>query len=169
MTRTDFSIAEVSFAGEPGIRHVRQQVFIDEQHVPVELEWDGLDDTAVHVVARSHQGEVIGTARMLANGHIGRMAVLPAWRRRGVGSALLQALLDIAGRRNLSAVFLHAQTRAMAFTATMAFSRKAKNSWMPVFPTAECNVYLSGPRDKKEHCNDHYLRDAGRVSTRRKR
>ncbi len=121
MIRTDFSIAEVSFAEEPGIRQVRQQVFIEEQHVPVELEWDGLDDTAVHVVARSKHGEVVGTARMLADGHIGRMAVLPNWRRQGVGSALLQALLDIAGRRKLAAVFLHAQTRAVTFYSRHGF------------------------------------------------
>ncbi|MEJ2345323.1 MAG: GNAT family N-acetyltransferase [Gammaproteobacteria bacterium] len=106
----------------PGASAVREQVFVHEQHVPPELEWDGLDPRCVHVVARVGSGEVVGTARMLADGHIGRMAVLPAWRGRGVGSALLRALLEEARRRGIEHPFLHAQTTAVGFYLRHGFA-----------------------------------------------
>jgi predicted GNAT family N-acyltransferase len=111
----EFTIQQTEFITTPGIKTIRETVFIKEQHVPVELEWDGLDDTATHVVARANDTQVIGTARMLANGHIGRMAVLPAWRHQGVGSAMLKELLLLAQRRHLVKVYLHAQTTAVGF------------------------------------------------------
>ena len=63
--------------GEPLLRSIREAVFIREQGVPAELEWDGLDESCRHALALSHQGDAIGCARMRANGHIGRIAVLP--------------------------------------------------------------------------------------------
>ena len=111
----NFSIQQVEFRTTPGIKAVREQVFIQEQHVPVALEWDGLDDEATHVVALNNHNQEIGTARLLQDGHIGRMAVLPPWRHQGVGSAMLQELLLIARQRQLSKVFLHAQTSAISF------------------------------------------------------
>ncbi|HPV81749.1 MAG TPA: GNAT family N-acyltransferase, partial [Nitrospira sp.] len=65
---------------EPLIRPVRETVFIHEQAVPEELEWDGLDPQCAHVLAWNDQGDAIGTARMQPNGTIGRMAVLKDWR-----------------------------------------------------------------------------------------
>ncbi len=124
-------IDTVSFAAEPGIRRVREQVFMREQGVPEELEWDGEDPRAIHVVARNDDGEVIGTGRLLADGHIGRLAVLPPWRGRGVGSALLQALLDAARGLGLKQVFLHARLQALGFYARHGF--KATGN---VFPDA---------------------------------
>jgi predicted GNAT family N-acyltransferase len=111
----EFSIQQTAFRTTPGIKTVREQVFIQEQHVPVALEWDGLDDEAMHVVALNNHNQVIGTARLLQDGHIGRMAVIPLWRHQGVGSALLKELLLIAQQRTLSKVFLHAQTTAIGF------------------------------------------------------
>lgn len=111
----EFSIQQTAFRTTPGIKTVREQVFIQEQHVPVALEWDGLDDAAIHVVAEDKHAQVIGTARLLEDGHIGRMAVLPKWRHQGVGSALLKELLLIAQQQQLSKVFLHAQTTAIGF------------------------------------------------------
>lgn len=119
----DFSIQQATFSNTPGIKTVRETVFIQEQHVPAELEWDGLDEAALHVIAQDLCGEVIGTARLLANGHIGRMAVLPEWRRQGVGSAMLKALLTIARQKqHLTKVFLHAQTTAIDFYKQHGFS-----------------------------------------------
>ncbi|HEB67625.1 MAG TPA: GNAT family N-acetyltransferase [Gammaproteobacteria bacterium] len=117
----DYRITTARFDEEPGIRMIRETVFMAEQGVPGELEWDGLDHEAIHVVARNRNGEVIGTGRLLANGQIGRMAVLPAWRGRGIGSAMLQALLDEARRMGLKRVFLHAQIRALPFYARHGF------------------------------------------------
>jgi predicted GNAT family N-acyltransferase len=100
---------------EQELRLIREFVFIGEQNVPVELEWDGKDEACVHVLARDDKGRAIGTARMTADGHIGRMAVLRAWRNRGVGSAMLTALITIARARQLPWVQLDAQTQALDF------------------------------------------------------
>lgn len=96
------------------LRTVREQVFVREQSVPVELEWDEFDALSQHVVAEA-SGQAVGTGRLLPDGHIGRMAVVESWRRRGVGSALLAALLRAARSRGIRRVRLNAQARAMSF------------------------------------------------------
>ncbi|MGH6628644.1 MAG: GNAT family N-acetyltransferase [Burkholderiales bacterium] len=96
------------------LRAVREQVFVREQAVPIELEWDEFDSLCQHVVAEA-AGQAIGTGRLLPDGHIGRMAVLESWRGRGVGSALLEALLRLARDRGIRRVRLNAQSRSMAF------------------------------------------------------
>ena len=93
---------------------VREQVFVREQAVPIELEWDEFDPLCQHVVAEA-AGRVIGTGRLLPDGYIGRMAVLESWRGQGVGSALLESLMQIAGNRGIRRVKLNAQSRAVAF------------------------------------------------------
>lgn len=103
------------------IRPIRAAVFIHEQNVPEELEWDGLDLHCVHALAWNEAGETIGTARMQANGTIGRMAVLKAWRGRGAGRALLKVLLDVAYRQGLNHVTLSAQTHAIGFYERAGF------------------------------------------------
>lgn len=103
------------------LKRIRVQVFIVEQNVPVELEWDGLDPGARHVLAKNRNGEAVGTARLLSDGQIGRMAVLKEWRGLGVGSALLGALLQIARNRGFSKVFLNSQIRAVAFYSRRGF------------------------------------------------
>lgn len=97
------------------IRSIRKAVFIDEQGVPAELDLDGMDPDCLHVLACDEHGQTIGTARMKADGQIGRMAVLKPRRGRGVGRALLQALLKEAATRGLSQVYLAAQTQAIGF------------------------------------------------------
>src|SRR5512143_5423 len=78
------------------LRLVREQVFVLEPHVPEELEWDGLDTHAVHLLARDKAGNPIGTVRLLGDGHAGRMAVLKPWRGCGVGASLLKAIVAVA-------------------------------------------------------------------------
>ncbi|WP_371264189.1 GNAT family N-acetyltransferase [Nitrosomonas sp. Nm51] len=97
------------------LRAVRETVFIHEQHVPEELEWDTFDAVSMHVLATDPAGEPIGTARLLPDGRIGRMAVLKPWRNRGVGSAMLRHLVDEARNRGLTEVTLSAQVSASAF------------------------------------------------------
>ncbi len=94
---------------------VRHEVFIGEQGVPPELERDDADATAVHVVA-SDGTAVIGTARLTRDGEarIGRVAVLPAWRRRGIAGLLLAALEAEAQRLGIEEVGLHSQTYVQA-------------------------------------------------------
>lgn len=121
-----FTIHQADFHATPGIKTVREKVFIREQHVPAKLEWDGLDDMAIHVVAQDKHAQVIGTARLLDTGHIGRMAVLPEWRHQGIGSALLKELLLLAQQKQLSQVFLHAQTTAVDFYKRHGFSPRGE-------------------------------------------
>lgn len=106
---------------EPNIRAIRETVFIREQAVPVELEWDGLDPLCFHVLAWNASGEAIGTARMQRTGTIGRMAVVISWRGRGVGQAMLQRLLNLAAKQGLSSVTLSAQTHAVGFYERAGF------------------------------------------------
>ena len=96
------------------LRAVREQVFVREQAVPLELEWDEFDPLCQHVVAED-AGKAIGTGRLLPDGHIGRMAVLASWRGQGVGRALLEALLRLAHDRGIRRVKLNAQSRAVGF------------------------------------------------------
>lgn len=100
---------------------IREQVFIDEQGVPRELEHDEYDITALHLLAKIDQAIPVGTARLLEDGHIGRMAVIRAWRGQGIGSALLRELVTIAAKRGQSQPFLHAQCAAMPFYERLGF------------------------------------------------
>jgi predicted GNAT family N-acyltransferase len=119
----DFSIEEVTWqAAQDELRGIRTRVFIEEQNVPEELEWDGLDEDCWHVLARSPRGEAIGTGRLLRDGHIGRMAVLAPWRGKGVGTALLLRLLEIAQRESLEHIELAAQNQAIPFYERLGFT-----------------------------------------------
>ncbi len=97
---------------------IRVTVFVDEQKVPAEIILDDADPSCVHVIARDAGGTVIGGGRMVLQRprpRIGRMAVLKAWRRAGVGSSLLDALCAEASRLGYEEVMLHAQTHASPF------------------------------------------------------
>ncbi len=111
-------------AGE--LRAVRENVFIKEQNVPADLEWDDKDAGCIHLLALSGT-QPVGTARLLANGHIGRMAVLRDFRGRGIGSALLQSILETAHNLDLDRVFLHAQTNATGFYEKYGFQAYGEN------------------------------------------
>jgi len=106
---------------ERALRAVREAVFVQEQSVPLELEWDGLDPDCLHVVAEDRALAPVGTGRLLPDGHIGRMAVLPPWRGRGVGTAILVELMRAAAEQGLQEVALNAQTHAVAFYAQQGF------------------------------------------------
>jgi predicted GNAT family N-acyltransferase len=117
-----FSVSTVSWQdAAEALAAIRRSVFIQEQGVPEELEWDGLDAGAIHILASDQRGQVIGCARMLPEGRIGRMAVLQGWRRQNVGSAMLKALIAVARARNLAEVSLSAQMHAIPFYAVYGF------------------------------------------------
>jgi predicted GNAT family N-acyltransferase len=101
---------------------IRTVVFVDEQRVPAELELDEHDAVSVHALAREPGGRAIGTGRLLPDGHIGRMAVLRDWRGRGVGGALLGALVARAAARGMTRLVLNAQTHALPFYARHGFA-----------------------------------------------
>jgi predicted GNAT family N-acyltransferase len=106
----------------PLARPVREAVFVAEQGVPLALEWDDDDARCRHAVAVGAAGEAIGTARLLPEGRIGRMAVRKAWRGNGVGAALMRSLLDEARAAGMAAITLHAQTHATGFYRRFGFS-----------------------------------------------
>lgn len=112
--------------GEPLLRVIREVVFIREQNVPEALEWDGLDDGCRHALALSLNGDAIGCGRMLPDGHIGRIAVLPLWRRKKVGTAIMEALLDEARSRGYPQVEVDAQTYAIPFYRQFGFVEHGK-------------------------------------------
>jgi predicted GNAT family N-acyltransferase len=103
------------------VRAIRQQVFIDEQQIPPDLEWDGHDDACIHVLAFAPAGTAVGTGRLAPDGRIGRMAVLASWRGRGAGSAVLTALLEAACESGRERVYLHAQESARPFYRRAGF------------------------------------------------
>ncbi|MFC9391805.1 GNAT family N-acetyltransferase [Streptomyces sp. NPDC057027] len=124
---------------------VRREVFVEEQGVPQEIEYDTYDETAVHVLAVRADGLPLGTGRLLHGadavgktgadasvGSLGRLAVSEAARGLGVGAALVRAIEDAARERGLSAVDLHAQTHALGF-----YERLGYEAYGPEFPDAD--------------------------------
>ncbi len=101
---------------------VRREVFLEEQGVPEELEWDELDPASVHVIALDNaEGAVIGCGRLTPMHTIGRMAVRAPWRGRGVGAAILRSLLEAARERAVPSVSLHSQVHAVGFYRQFGF------------------------------------------------
>ncbi|MFC9705457.1 GNAT family N-acetyltransferase [Streptomyces sp. NPDC056943] len=123
---------------------VRREVFVEEQGVPQELEYDTYDTTAVHVLAVREDGLPLGTGRLLHGadalgrtggdasvGSLGRLAVAKAARGLGVGAALVRGIEDAARELGLAAVDLHAQTHALGF-----YERLGYEAYGPEFPDA---------------------------------
>ncbi|MGW0820428.1 GNAT family N-acetyltransferase [Streptomyces sp. NPDC002845] len=131
-------------ADREACRAVRKEVFVVEQGVPEELEYDVYDAGAVHVLAVRDDGVPLGTGRLLYGaaaagktggdlsvGSLGRLAVTKSARGLGLGAALVRALEDAARARGLVAVDLHAQTHAMGF-----YERLGYVAYGPEFPDA---------------------------------
>ncbi len=116
------SWADLGEAAHP----VRREVFIDEQKIPAELEWDSADNAALHAVARNRFGMTLGAGRMVALqagvAKIGRMAVLRSSRGSGIGRALLEALASNARESGCHELVLHAQRSAESFYASAGFA-----------------------------------------------
>jgi predicted GNAT family N-acyltransferase len=105
------------------LRRIREAVFIREQGVPAELEWDEFDMNCIHVLALDSAANPVGTARLLLDGSIGRMAVLREYRGKRVGTALMHFLLREAGSRQIQQVTLNAQAHAIEFYKKFGFQR----------------------------------------------
>lgn len=114
------------------LKKIRDQVFIQEQNVPVELEWDGLDEEAVHVLAevsfndkKVHSKKLaIGTARIIINNkqaYIGRMAVVSEWRGKGVGSEILSSCINACRKQRVEKIILNAQVYVTQFYQKAGF------------------------------------------------
>ncbi|MEV8564224.1 GNAT family N-acetyltransferase [Streptomyces sp. NPDC051322] len=147
MPVTDRQVRVVSDpAGLAACFAVRKAVFVDEQGVPADIEYDDHDADAVHVLAEGPEGPM-GTGRLLLPGpaaphasagsgagtvgSLGRLAVTAAGRGRGIGAALVRAIEGAARARGLTAVDLHAQTHALGF-----YERLGYEAYGPEFPDA---------------------------------
>jgi YbgC/YbaW family acyl-CoA thioester hydrolase len=113
-----------------GAQRIRTEVFVGEQRIPADLEWDEADATAVHAVAYNRLGQAVGTGRLVQQApgvaRIGRMAVHRAIRGAGVGQGLLDALLQAAIHRGDREAMLHAQRSAEAFYAGLGFAPRGE-------------------------------------------
>ncbi len=122
-----FIVREASWEKEGyQLSNIRKLVFIVEQKVPAEEEWDGRDESSWHWIATDEDDVPIGTARLLPDGQIGRMAVLPHFRGCGVGRALLEKAVDKARHLGFREVFLNAQSHALAFYERAGFSKEGE-------------------------------------------
>jgi predicted GNAT family N-acyltransferase len=117
-------IVEADFERDyAALRAVRFAVFVDEQHIPRELEMDDRDVECVHWLATDERGEPIGTVRLDlgARGKIGRLAVLARERGHGVGRALMERVHELARERGLASVWCHAQMSAAPFYERLGY------------------------------------------------
>jgi predicted GNAT family N-acyltransferase len=105
------------------IRGVRFAVFVDEQQIPRDLEMDDRDSVCVHWLALDASGRAIGTVRLDVDsgGKVGRLAVLAAERRGGVGRALMEKLHEHARAQGLARVWCHAQASAAPFYLRLGY------------------------------------------------
>lgn len=118
MSEVQISVIE----GEPTavMRDIRKRVFIDEQKVAPELEWDEHDANATHFLL-SIDDSAVGTGRLLPSGRIGRIALLPAARGKGLGRQLMCAIMQHAQQVGMAQLELSAQTHALGFYAQLGF------------------------------------------------
>jgi len=106
---------------EEKLHAVRHEVFVVEQQVPEDQEWVGDDDQFSAVLAVDQNQQPIGTGRISADGVIGRMAVLKAWRGKGVGTAILEKLIQLGVESGRQQFTLSAQVHAIPFYAARGF------------------------------------------------
>jgi predicted GNAT family N-acyltransferase len=130
----------------PDAARIRDAVFIREQGIPAELEWDEEDARSAHVVAyrTAPVREPVATARLLAGGWIGRVAVVKSARRGGLGHLLVEALVKIADERGEPVARLYAQTYAMPFYETCGFTVAGEPFEEAGIPHVEMIRTLSG-------------------------
>lgn len=116
MSEFTFRVIDADYSRDLSLlRAVREPVFVMEQQVPINLEWDAIDPDCRHVLALDVEDHAIGTGRLTPQHTIGRMAVLPDWRGKGVGDALLNHLIALARNVGWPSVSLHAQVDAIGF------------------------------------------------------
>jgi len=102
------------------IKKIRTDVFIKEQNVPINMEWDEFDNDSIHILAY-YDSKAVATARLLPDGHIGRMSVLKAYRRRNIGEQMIKYLLKLAKKNAVNIVSLSAQKHAVGFYEKYGF------------------------------------------------
>ena len=118
MNEIDIQVAD--WQSTEAIRHIRHAVFVEEQKVPADLEWDADDPLATHFLMRI-DNQAVGTARLLEDGHIGRVAILADWRGKGLGNQLMSYIMQYAKSLGMRHIELSAQTYARDFYLKLGF------------------------------------------------
>lgn len=119
--QTTFHIVQTSWIeSENDLRAIRTPVFIEEQLVAPDFEWDEVDKTAIHLLA-SLDKQPIACLRIIDYHKISRMAVLKGWRNKGMGAALLQEAVKICKAHGSKSIYLSAQTHAIGFYQRCGF------------------------------------------------
>ena len=103
------------------IKSVRMPVFVQEQQVPYEIDFDSNDANAVHWLAFNDNNIPIGTARLLGDGHFGRMAVIKMYRNQGIGRSIIQTAMDYASSVGMESIYLNSQLQAKTFYEGLGF------------------------------------------------
>ncbi len=102
---------------------LRFEVFVDEQNVPADIELDGEDEIAVHIIAENDD-VVVGCARVIfcdSQAHVGRLAVKKLYRGKGIGASICRFIIDIARERQCDCVWLNSQLHAVGFYEKLGF------------------------------------------------
>lgn len=127
---------------------LRTRVFVEEQGVPQDLEWDEWDEGAVHALATNRLGQVVGTGRLLRSspgvGKIGRVAVHPGLRGSGIGRELMASLMSDAAARGDQEMLLHAQCSAESFYRRLGFVSRGERFEEAGIAHVEMAVPLAG-------------------------
>jgi len=100
---------------------IRHSVFVEEQNIPADTEFDSEDAEARHLLALDSAGTALGCARLLASGLIGRVAVVSDQRGKGLGKLLIKTTVKLAQDNGITRVFLHAQENALRFYQKLEF------------------------------------------------
>jgi predicted GNAT family N-acyltransferase len=117
----EFYIKEVSWSThEMMLRQIREQVFVIEQSVPLNLEWDEQDQHAIHLLVQDNLAQPVACARIVDNS-IGRMAVIKEQRGKGIGKAVLDKAIQTCLVRKIIHIKLSAQTHAIPFYEKAGF------------------------------------------------
>lgn len=118
----DFAIAIVNWHEKLAeITSVRWAVFVEEQNVPESIDFDGSDTDYIHVLAWDKNNRPVGTARINRKGRIGRMAVLKDYRMQGIGTKMIQTLMDYGRKNSITDFHVSSQVTAVGFYEKMGF------------------------------------------------
>ena len=132
---------------------IRRIVFTVEQSVPQEEEWDGQDEDSWHWIATDPEDVPIGTARLLQDGQIGRMAVLAEHRAHGIGAAMLEQAVEKARHLGFESVYLHSQSHALGFYERCGFVAEGDEFVEAGIPHLMMTQALSPPEDNIQRSN----------------
>ena len=105
------------------IKHIRNTVFVQEQCVPKNIEMDGKDVDCNHFLI-CKKNEPIGTARLQSNGKIERVSILKPERKKGLGTKLMEFIINSAKKKELEKIYLHSQMDSIDFYKSLGFKGK---------------------------------------------